>query len=60
MLGRSTAEAIYLIRKLMKKYGSKERDLHMVFVDLEKAYDHVSRDVLWKTSEKKGMHMAHI
>src|SRR5215470_4611566 len=60
MPGRSTMEAIYLIRGLIEKYRSREKDLHMVFIDLEKAYDRVSREVLWKALEKKGMRIAYI
>jgi len=32
-----------------------ERNLHMVFIDLKKAYDKVSREVLWWTLMKKGV-----
>ena len=32
--GRSTTEAIYLIRSLMERYRSKRKDLHMIFIDL--------------------------
>ncbi|XP_017233036.1 uncharacterized protein LOC108207082 [Daucus carota subsp. sativus] len=39
MPGRSTIEAIYLIRCLMEKYQERCKDLHMLFIDLEKAYD---------------------
>ena len=50
---RSIAKAIYLLQSLMEKYQSRERDIHMVFIDLENAYDKVSREILWKALEKK-------
>jgi len=32
----------------------------MVFIDLEKAYDRVPRDVLWRCSEQKSIPVAYI
>ena len=41
MSGRSTTDAIFLVRQLQEKVLEKNRSLWMAFVDLEKAYDRV-------------------
>jgi predicted phosphoadenosine phosphosulfate sulfurtransferase len=46
MLGRSSMEAIFLIRRVMEQYKEQKKDLHMVFIDLENAYDKTSRNVM--------------
>jgi len=35
---RSTIEAIFLIRQVMERLR-EQKDLHMIFIDLEKVYD---------------------
>ncbi|GJW41497.1 retrovirus-related pol polyprotein LINE-1 [Tanacetum coccineum] len=54
MPGRFSVEAIYLIRSLIEKYRERQRDLHMAFLDLEKTYDSVPREFIWKTLVDKG------
>jgi uncharacterized protein YdiU (UPF0061 family) len=44
---RSTMEAIFLIRQLMERHQEQKNDLHMIFIDLEKVYDKIPRNVMW-------------
>ena len=41
--GKSTTEPIFALRMLQEKYREKSKELYVVFVDLEKAYDRVYR-----------------
>ena len=54
MLGRSTTEAIFLIRQVMERFREQKKHLHLVFIDLKKAYDKIPRNVmLWSLDKYK-------
>lgn len=45
--GRSTTDAVLAARILQEKHSTKHKVLHLLFVNLEKAYGRVSRELLW-------------
>jgi len=44
----------------MGLYRVRKVDLHMMFIDIEKAHDRVPRDVLWSYLEKTGVSLVYI
>ena len=53
MTGRSTTEAIFLIRQVMERFREQKKNLHVVFIDLEKTYDKIPRNVIWSLDKHK-------
>ena len=51
--GKSTIE--FTLRMMQEKYVEKQKELHLVFVDLEKAYHIVPRALIWWALRKKGV-----
>ena len=55
LAGRSTSDAILIVRQLQEKYGAKKKKLFHIFVDLEKAFDKVPREAVTWALRRKGV-----
>ena len=55
MPGRGTTDAIFILRHLQEKHVAKNKKFYCAFVDLEKAFDRVPREVIWRAMQKLGV-----
>ena len=51
---RSTCDMIFCARQLQEKCNEQNKDLYIAFIDLQKAFDTVNRELLWTVLEKFG------
>ena len=52
--GRCGSDNTFILNTIMMKAGAKGQKVHLAFLDLMKAYDTVSRKVLWQKMIKMG------
>ena len=55
MPGKGTINAMFTLRMLIEKYREGQRELHCVFIDVEKAYNRIPWEELWYCTRKSGI-----
>ena len=52
---KGTTEVIFILKQLQEKYMENDKELYLVFVDLEKAFDRVPRVLIESSLRRKGV-----
>ena len=55
MPGRGTTDALFVVRRMQEEYRDKKKKLYMCFVNIEKAFDRVTRKVMKWAMRKKSL-----
>ena len=53
--GRGCLDQIFAVKQVIEKMTEKDKVMFMVFIDLEKAYDNVCREKLWRILFEYGI-----
>ena len=53
--GKRTADTRFIVRRVQEEYQTKNRKLHMCFVDMEKGFDRILRKVMEVAMRKNGL-----
>ena len=52
---KGTTDVICILRQLQEKYLGNDKELYLVFVDLEKVFDRVPRGLIESSLRRKGV-----
>lgn len=53
--GRNTQDHIFTIKQIIEKKQPQNKNIYLAFIDLQKAFDTVPREKVWKGLQEKGI-----
>ena len=55
MPGRSTTDAIFTLKHKIEKHIEWQKNTRVTFIDLEKAYDGIPKEDIWRSSRERNV-----
>ena len=55
MPGRSTTDAIFIPKHTLEKHREGQKNIRVTFLDLEKAYDRIPMEEIWRCSMERNV-----
>merc|ERR1712002_424994 len=53
--GRGCMDQVFVMKKMSEKFCGKNKSLYVAYMDLEKAYDRIDRDAMWRVLSMYGI-----
>ena len=53
--GRGCVDQVFVMKQMSEKFVVKNKCLYVAYMDLEKAYDRVDRDAMWRVLDMYGI-----
>ena len=55
MPGRSTTDAIFILKQTIEKHREGKKNIRVTFIDLEKTHDRITREEIWRCSRERNV-----
>ena len=53
--GRGCVDQVFVLKQMSEKFVDKNKSLYVAYMDLEKAYDRIDRDAMWRVLDMYGI-----